>query len=93
LLTIILPRQASVIQRKGMINEGQMQDVKRPQVPGIPAGVPPAGQSSPAAPPAESQAVPEAGKQTPPAPETQQQAVPQAQKEAPATQPPPASKE
>lgn len=42
LLTIILPKQVSVIQKKGIIKEEQMQDVKRPQVPGIPAEVPPA---------------------------------------------------
>ncbi len=89
LLTIILPKQTSVIQRKGFIKENQMQDVKRPQIPGLPAdvppaGVPPTGQEAPVTPPAETPATPN----VPPAP-----AVPQAQEQAPSPPPVPATPE
>lgn len=86
LLTIILPKQVSVIQKKGMVTEDQMRDVKRPQVPGFPAGAPPAEQESPGAPP-----TPETPKTEGEIPSTpippQPQAQPSIPHETPLTQP------
>jgi len=84
LLTIILPKQVSLIQKKGTISEDQMRDVKIPQVPGLPANIPQAGQESPVAP-----QTPKVEGQTPPtpsAPQTQEQ--PLTSPEIPVTQPP-----
>ncbi|MEW6096010.1 MAG: preprotein translocase subunit SecG [bacterium] len=100
LLTIILPRQASLIQKKGLIGEEQMQDVKMPKVPGVPIGVPPAGQEAPVPLPPEAPATPKVEEQAPPATQIPQQTPPQVQEpvpqptpvpkppEAPVTQPP-----
>ncbi|MDI6736303.1 MAG: preprotein translocase subunit SecG [bacterium] len=59
LLVIILPKQTSMVQKKGLITEDKMRDVKTPQIPGLPVGGPPPVQTPPGAPPA-----------TPPSPET-----------------------
>lgn len=76
LLTIILPKQISVIQRKGVITEDQMRNVKRPQLPGVQPTLPPTPQETSV------QAPTKPAEQTPPAPEATQ-----VQKQAP--QPPP----
>jgi preprotein translocase subunit SecG len=98
LLTIILPKQVSIIQKKGFISEQQMQDVKRPQIPGVQPGVPSPTQerSTPASPKPAKQpsptlkvSQPQQQPVTPPTP-----APPQAQQQptqlpqAPVTQPP-----
>jgi len=86
LLTIILPRQVSVIQKKGTISEDQMRDVKMPQVPGLPSSLPPAGQGLPVSPPAPE--TPKTEGQTLPIPsEPQTQKQPSTPHQTPLTQP------
>jgi len=92
LLTIILPKQVSVIQKKGTIKEEQMQDVKRPQIPGLPTGVPPAGKELPGVPSGETPASPEGVKQLPSASQVPQQPVPP-QGQVPQPSPPQAQKQ
>lgn len=89
LLTIILPKQVSVIQRKGKINVDQMQKVKRPQVPGLPTGIPPATQQAPTSPPAETPVTPAPNQQTKPSPPAPNSAPPQSQAQPPQPTPAP----
>lgn len=58
LLVIIIPKQISMVQKKGLITEDKMRDVKMPQIPGLPVGGPPATQQTPGAPPQAPEAQP-----------------------------------
>lgn len=91
LLVIILPKQVSMVQKKGLISEDKMRDVKMPQVPGLPVGVPPPAQTTPGAPPAPGvpPAIPPIPDAPTPAPVTPE-AQPQAPPAAPAVPPAPA---